>query len=411
MKKRIGLSKLIAKTEQELKRFDFAEETMRKYHRVYFKGIKRYYDSKGLVYYSPDSMNKYLVQSYNLYCSDYFIKIRKAAELLKEFYETGTLKWRQLPQWEYVPLLPFYEKLMSDFSLYMSTDCQYNSKMIADYKKKSYHFLSFLEKNGHANLSRITLKDVSDFIPAIAPNFPRSMETLLKVLRRFGRFLNEKKLSPIDITSALICIPAPRRKLQPAFTREEAEKILAVIDRSTQRGKRDYAALLLAKNTGLRSIDISNLKLDEIDWHKHEIKLTQRKTGVPLVLPLEAEVGNAIADYILNARPSIECPFVFIRLSKPFINLKPYSLSTILVSYMNAAGVQYIPGEHKRMHAFRRGFGTRMLEMEIPLPTISKILGHTNINSARYYLSTNLKQLQCFAIGLSDVPVLQEALQ
>jgi integrase len=411
MKEKIELSKLIAKTEQELKRFDLEERTMWNYHKQSFGPIKSYYDSKGLVYYSPDSVNKFVVQSYRLYCRGYFKKIRKGAALLKEFYETGTLKWRQLPQWGYVPLLPFFEKLISDFSLYMSADCQYNSIRIVDYKKKCYHFLSFLEKNGHIDLARITLKDVSDFFPAIAPKFPGGMRYLLGALRCFVRFLNEKKLSPIDITPALICIPAPRRKLQPGFTREEAEKILAVIDRSTQRGKRDYAALLLAKNTGLRSIDISNLKLNEIDWLKQEIKLTQRKTGVPLALPLEPEVGNAIADYILNARPSVDYPFVFIRLLKPFIKLNSYSFGGFLISYMKAAGVQYIPGEHKRMHAFRRGFGTQMLGMGIPLPTISEILGHTNINSAWHYLSTDLKQLQCCAIDLSDVPVTLEALQ
>ena len=78
---------------------------------------------------------------------------------------------------------------------------------------------------------------------------------------------------------------------------------------------------------------------------------------------------------------------------------------------MRAAGVEYTPGARKPMHAFRRGLGTRMLEMEVPLPTISNILGHTNVDSAQPYLATNLKQLQCCAIGLSDVPVSQEALQ
>jgi integrase len=341
-----------------------------------------------------------------------FATIRKAAARLDEFYKTGTLKWRRLPGWRPItPLLPYFEKLLSDFSLYLNKNCQYRSTTICCYMTNSRYFLSFLEQNKHVNLSQITLKDVSDFLPVIAPTHPYSMNTLLTSLRCFNRFLNDKKLSPIDIGPALIGVPAPRYKLQPFFTREEAEKIIAVIDRSSLKGKRDYAALLLAKNTGLRCCDICNLKLNEINWDKQEIKLVQTKTKVPLTLPLEAELGNAIADYILNARPSIDSPFVFVRTRVPFTKISSNAFRSILGTYMKTAGVKCLPGERKLMHAFRRGLGTRMLEAKIPLPTISNILGHTNIDSTRPYLATDFKQLQCCAIGLSDIPVSQEALR
>lgn len=410
MEKKIKLSELIAKTEQKLKCFDYAEKSMINYHYIGFRPIERYYESRGFVYYSPDSINKFLVQSFNRFGTkkrNRFIMIRKAATLLNEFYETGTLKWKRLPNWGYVPLLPYFEKLMSDFSLYMSKDCQYSSSATIGYKGRCHHFLSFLEQNGHVDLSRITLKDVSDFLPVIAPKYAKSMDQILTSLRCLGHFLNEKKLSSIDITIALIGAAAPRRKLQLGFTQEEAEKIIAVIDRSTLRGKRDYAALLLAKNTGLRCIDLINLKLNEIDWRNRQIRLVQTKTGVPLTLPIEAEVENALADYILNARPSVDGPFVFIRLCKPFIKITTGCLAYILKHYMKAAGME----AHTRMHAFRKGLGTQMLALEIPLPTISNILGHTNIDSAKPYLATNLKQLQACAIGLTDIPVSVEALQ
>jgi len=410
MEKKIKLSELIAKTEQKLKCLDYAKKSMIIYHYVGFRPIEHYYKSQGVVYYSPDSTNKFLVQSFNRLGTknrNRFSMIRKAAALLNEFYETGTLKWHRLSRWGYVPLLPYFEKLKSDFSLYMSKDCQFSSSMIIGHKIKCHHFLSFLEQNGHIDLSRVTLKDVSNFLLVIAPKYAKSMNQILTSLRCFGYFLNEKKLSPIDITLALRGVAAPHRKLQPGFTKEEAEKIIAVIDCSTPQGKRDYAALLLAKNTGLRRIDISNLKLNEIDWNNRQIRLVQTKTGVPLALPLEAEVGNAIADYILNARPSVDSPFVFIRLLKPFIKITPGCLAYILKHYMKAAGME----AHTRMHAFRRGFGTQMLALEIPLPTISSILGHNNIDSAKPYLATNLKQLQCCAIGLTDIPVSLEALK
>jgi len=252
MKKQIRLSKLIAKTEQALKRFDISQGTKEKYHNQGFEKIQRYYNSHGLIYYSYDSVDSFVLLSRNLYENKQlgqsgFILIRKAAAMLKEYYETDTLNWKRLSAWGYISLLPRFEKLLSDFSTYMKDECHFTSGTITVYGGGSYHFLSFLEQTGHVDLSRITLKTVSDFSPAIALNSPRSMKIIFASLRCFAHFLNEKKLLPLDITPALIGVPAPRRKLQPNFNREEAEKILAVIDRSTPIGKRDYATFFFSK--------------------------------------------------------------------------------------------------------------------------------------------------------------------
>lgn len=80
------------------------------------------------------------------------------------------------------------------------------------------------------------------------------------------------------------------------------------MDKETAIGKRDYGILLLAKKTGLRSVDIVNLQFNNIDWKNDEIHIIQHKTNRPLILPLEPDVGNAIYDYILHGRPVAESP-------------------------------------------------------------------------------------------------------
>ena len=67
---------------------------------------------------------------------------------------------------------------------------------------------------------------------------------------------------------------------------------------------RDTAIFAVAASLGLRAGDIVRLTLSDIDWIHHEIRFVQNKTGVELHLPLEASVGNAIANYILHERPN-----------------------------------------------------------------------------------------------------------
>jgi len=73
-----------------------------------------------------------------------------------------------------------------------------------------------------------------------------------------------------------------RRKIYPGFSNAEKLAILESADRATVKGKRNYSMMLLAANTGLRAIDIANLKLTDIDWRNCEIKIIQSKTGTPL---------------------------------------------------------------------------------------------------------------------------------
>ena len=65
----------------------------------------------------------------------------------------------------------------------------------------------------------------------------------------------------------------------------------------------DRAIRLLVARTGLRPSDIAGLRLGDIDWRAGRITVTQHKTGVLVTLPLLADVGAAIAGYLLDGRP------------------------------------------------------------------------------------------------------------
>ena len=64
---------------------------------------------------------------------------------------------------------------------------------------------------------------------------------------------------------------------------EELQLIFSKIDRSTDKGRRDYAIFLLAVRTGMRASDISGLKLSDICWTEKTIRVVQKKTKVTLL--------------------------------------------------------------------------------------------------------------------------------
>ncbi len=129
----------------------------------------------------------------------------------------------------------------------------------------------------------------------------------------------------------------PRKNFREGFSDDELERLLSQPDITSAVGKRDYAMMVLAVQSGLRSCDIIRLTFDCINWRTREIRVVQHKTGQPIVIPLEPETGNAIADYLLNGRPKSSLPQIFLCHVGAVRALKSRTGSAIVSKYMKGA--------------------------------------------------------------------------
>ena len=254
--------------------------------------------------------------------------------------------------------------------------------------------------------AEITLPDVTRCLAKISETFPLGIFNLTGSMRSFARFMAEKHPELPDISPALVFSAAKRRRVYVGYTHEDAQKIFSAINRSSTMGMRDYAMIMLAYTTGLRGCDIVNLKFDSIDWDACELRLVQEKTNIPVSLPLDTKTGNAIADYILHARPKCKSEYIFLRVLRPYTKIG--SMWTVIAKYAHIA-----LGKDRKMngpHAFRRGMGRQLLEANIPAPLICDILGHSSSVSLRQYTASSLEKLKVCAGTISAIPIAQEAM-
>lgn len=189
----------------------------------------------------------------------------------------------------------------------------------------------------------------------------------------------------------------PRKNFREGFSDDELERLLSQPDITSAVGKRDYAMMVLAVQSGLRSCDIIRLTFDCINWRTREIRVVQHKTGQPIVIPLEPETGNAIADYLLNGRPKSSLPQIFLCHVGAVRALKSRTGSAIVSKYMKGAGIH---SGYRGFHSFRRTFATNLLQNEVPIELIQQMLGQTHIDSAKPYLSIDEQGLKRCALPL-----------
>ena len=163
------------------------------------------------------------------------------------------------------------------------------------------------------------------------------------------------------------------------------QQLFNSINTSCATGKRDYAIIIMSLFTGLRSVDIRNLKLSDIDWEKDLIHLIQHKTNRELIIPLLPVVGNATADYILNGRPESDESYVFLSHGRRSIG-EPMGTGTIIGRmriYLNESGVKKHGFDGKDFHALRKTFATNLLVSGTPLESVASALGDAGVQAAK----------------------------
>jgi integrase len=222
-------------------------------------------------------------------------------------------------------------------------------------------------------------------------------------LKLFFGFLKSKKLVTDNFESFLSLPSAKEKPMLPAADPEEVTDVLNAIDRTTSKGKRDYAMFQLGIVLGLRSIDIVRLRFGDLDWERGEIRIIQSKTKNPVVLPLTKSVGESIKEYIFNGRPTSNRDEIFLRSRAPFAPLTtagvPYTNYRTLISGSRPAH------DGKSFHSLRRAVGKNMTVSGVPATTLAQVLGQIDINSTRQYVPLDSRHLKECALDFSGIEI------
>lgn len=258
-------------------------------------------------------------------------------------------------------------------------------------------FHKYLDEAGRNDLTELTQADILGFIGVLSYSTKATIHCTLCCLRVFLRYLASEGLLSID-WSYLVPKDNYKKetKLPSTYTQEEILRMLSAVDRGNPKGKRDYAMLILACRLGLRASDICCLTFSNLLWKENIIVLIQGKTKKRIELPLLAEVGNAIIDYLKFGRPVSQLPYVFLHANNGERRLQEPTLHSIVCFYLRRAGIANIEKKKHGPHALRHSLAGLLLQKKTPLPVISEVLGHSNTETTKTYLRIDMEHLrQC----------------
>lgn len=203
-----------------------------------------------------------------------------------------------------------------------------------------------------------------------------------RVIKLVSKWLYLNEYLEKDITPR---IPKPKHKQEQkeGFSQEDVKQLLSAAKRAVYPEFNEVLILTLY-DTGIRSGELCNLKLRDIDYKQHEITVSG-KTG-ERTIPIGRKTLRKLKRYINQHRrtaPSVKNVFVS-REGKPLTN---HYVAQKVARLSKSAGIE--KDDYTGPHALRHGFAVQFLRNGGNVIHLRDILGHKDIGmTSRYVLLT-----------------------
>jgi integrase/recombinase XerD len=313
---------------------------------------------------------------------DRFLAVRKAA---------GYRRW--LSQRGVTPLLEYLEAaglviaavspepqapggdVLAGFGEYLVTERGLAASTVRNYLDAA----RLLAAQDGLRLEALTAGDVTRFVLAqCRDRSTGSASVLVTGLRALLRYLHLAGFTPVSLAGA-VPSAASASPLPEAVGPGQARLLLESCDRGTAGGLRDYAVLVLLARLGLRVSEVAAMQLGDIDWRAGLVNVRGKGSRLDQ-LPLPADAGQGIAEWLRGGRPGCSCRQVFITLLAPLGPLTSKAVSAIVTRAARRAGLA-----DATAHRLRHGAATGLLHAGASLPEVGQVLRHASmLNTARY---------------------------
>ena len=262
----------------------------------------------------------------------------------------------------------------------------------ANYARFAGAFLEGRFAGGEVVVGQVSVADVVGFVGASAERYqPRTVELVATSLRSLFRYFRSEGLCGDALEMAVPMVPHRRRSLVRHLPAADVERLIESLSTASVRGLRDRAVILCVARLGLRSGEVAALRLDDIEWRQATVRVRARKTGHGARLPLTAEVGEALADYLQHGRPETAGREVFVLVTgRPGAAISTSIVGRAVDRALTNAGMD---APARGGNLLRHSLATGLQARGVGLAEIAGLLGHTCLATTRIYAAVDVAAL------------------
>jgi integrase/recombinase XerD len=283
-----------------------------------------------------------------------------------------------------------------DFLAYLEFERGLARNTLEAYRGDLLQFGRFLEERG---LSAVDLeaRDVSDFLAVLAsgngsgkPASPATVHRKAACLRSFFRHLRREGVRDSDPTATL-SPPRRGRKLPQVLTRGEVELLLAQPKGTEPTALRDRALLELMYACGLRASEAIGLEVGDVDLDDRILR-ARGKGSKERIVPIGGTAVGAVRIYLERGRPALVKgaaePHLFVNFRGGALTRQ--GLYKIVRRHARSAGLE----DRLSPHTLRHTFATHLLAGGCDLRSVQEMLGHADVATTQLYTHLSSQRLK-----------------
>ena len=284
----------------------------------------------------------------------------------------------------------YTSELLYDYIESLEVEGGRSSRTAANYTLYLQRFIEFTDDIKVGDIERETIRKYRLWLNRYQNEHGETLSTItqsyhLIALRGFLQYLMERDIDSLAPTK--IKLPKIHRKQVTFLNFDEVERLLGVIDTSTEAGLRDRAIIELLFSSGLRVSELVALNRDHVNTKRREFMVRGKGQKDRPVFVSET-AAQRLEDYLAARTDSLVPLFIsYSRNSRAtstsgdFRRLSARSIQRMISQYARLAGIT----KHVSPHTMRHSFATDLLMNGADLRSVQSMLGHSNISTTQVY--------------------------
>ena len=279
------------------------------------------------------------------------------------------------------------------FSSFLEYEKRYSKHTLVAYESDLIQFTDYLFIN-------YEIDDIAFIKPALIRSWlvqlvqekiePRTINRKISTLKSFFKFyLKEGSIA----TNPMLKIQSPKTsKRLPVFIDEKNTSAFLDLNQISEDFSqvRNNTIFMLFYATGMRRSELINLKDQDIDFRKKQLKVLG-KGNKERVIPLEEEMVNAIQKYIEKRnKNNFERKEDYLFVTNTGKKMYPEMVYKLVKRIIN----QVSTIEKKSPHVLRHTFATHLLNSGAEINAIKEILGHSSLAATQVYTHNSIEKLK-----------------
>lgn len=276
---------------------------------------------------------------------------------------------------------------------YLQLEKNYSSLTVVAYQKDIQDFSVFIQEHfGTSNAPQVNYPMVRSWIVSLveAGITNRSINRKISSLNSFFKFLQrigDIEFNPLAKHKAL----KVSKQVQVPFSESEITTVLDELQHDNDfEGVRNLLIIELFYATGIRRIELVQLKLSDVDLHKRTLKVLGKRNKERIIPLLEGIVERL--ELYMEHRNTLEkiVDHDNLFLTKKGVKIYESLVYRIINDYFSKASSKV----KKSPHILRHSFATHLLNQGADLNAVKELLGHSSLAATQVYTHSSIAELK-----------------